>query len=231
MSKRNTSRIRAALYVPAGGGPIRLDRAFPIDDLSRLQAACGGYVQVVLVPPASARVLEAAYGISLGPTPVMWVNENGLLHGLPYNEVACAIVMFTERIVGDALVVDLPPDEPMPEAEPEAEPELGPLPEAEPGLEPRGFPQISTGQTLPNGLLIRQGTCSQCGRVGAVVRARLHVPGHRDTLRLPCAECVADIAAGCDALGQGGELWVEHEDSTPAQTLTVRIVYVPPAKP
>lgn len=106
-----TSRTRTALRLPAGGTPS-VDRAFPVDDLSALQRAVGGYIQVVRLDAAMRARAEQIAGEPLGDRVFLVVDEEGKNKQRAHNAAATSIVRYHDLIVGDALVVELPEEEP-----------------------------------------------------------------------------------------------------------------------
>lgn len=121
------SRTRTALLLPARGTQPAVLRDLPIDDLARLQQLVGGDIEVVRLGAAQRARAEIAAGEVLGnPGDVYLVcNEMGKLQGLPPNALAALIMGpgFADVIVGDAFVVEMPPDE-------EVEPGMVQLPAA-----------------------------------------------------------------------------------------------------
>lgn len=78
----------------------RLDLSDPKQELTSLQGAVGGYVQV----------------IELSDTMAMWVNEEGKLAGLPYNGIATALWearfgVGTDVIMGNAVFTGTPDED------------------------------------------------------------------------------------------------------------------------
>ncbi len=109
------SRLRTAILLPARGAP-GLDRALPIDDLPHLQRLVGGYIQLVRLSHAQVRRAQLLYphaDIGAAPNTFLVVHEEGKLLGLPPNATATAIVVpeLDDVIVGDALVVEMPPSD------------------------------------------------------------------------------------------------------------------------
>jgi hypothetical protein len=77
-----------ATLIPVTGSPTqvqpRVGKEFTLDEL---QEFVGGYIEIVRLRKA-----------------LMYVNEEGLIHGLSYNHKAS--ILAGKRIVGDVLVVD-----------------------------------------------------------------------------------------------------------------------------
>lgn len=106
------SRTRTALIIPAHDD-LAIDRAFPIDDLARLQKAVGGYIEVVRLNAAQLDRAQRLCGETFGQLGYVFlvVNEEGKLKGAPLNMVATMIYGARgDVIVGNALIVEMPPE-------------------------------------------------------------------------------------------------------------------------
>lgn len=105
-------RMRPAVLLPARGA-ASLDPAFPIDDLARLQQVVGGDIQLVRLSPVAVDQVARSFGITFAVAQDvrMVLHEEGKLLGLPYN-LAASQLYPGDAIVGDVLIVEMPPDEP-----------------------------------------------------------------------------------------------------------------------
>lgn len=102
--------IRPALRIPASG-EVRLDLAFSWS-LSALQQVVGGYIEILHLRRATVAQLEREWNMKFGGTPMLVINEEGKLYDLPTN-IFATIIAQRDRIVGDALIVNMddPPEE------------------------------------------------------------------------------------------------------------------------
>jgi hypothetical protein len=91
-----------ALIVPVTGY-THLESAF-LPTLGNLQAAVGGYIELVVLPRHVNYTLHRKHG--LAPTAVMVVNEHGLINDLPVN--ANASILACREIRGPAIILDSP---------------------------------------------------------------------------------------------------------------------------
>ncbi len=108
------TRTRTALLLPVHDD-LALDRAYPIDDLERLQKDVGGgYIEVVRLDAEQLDRAERLCGVKLGALGYVFlvVNEMGKLiePPPPLNMVATLIFGAPhDVIVGSALIVEMPP--------------------------------------------------------------------------------------------------------------------------
>lgn len=87
---------------------------------------------------------------------------------------------------------------------------------------PPPFVPIDSGDTFPPELLQRDGTCTQCGRVGKIVRAACIALGQKRVVA-PCANCLGDLVAGTRVV-PGSEVWAELPGTGPSgKPLTVKL--------